>query len=420
MCFVRKDNIMNNHKHITTDDRIVIKSMILKKKSLRQIALAINKNVTSISREIKRNRTFHQGHLGDKCKYVKLCRKGPGCDRNCSNYEKDSCIKLISAPWVCDGCENLKYCKKHKYRYLTANADSYASKRLINSRRKLQCDCYEITRINKILTPLIRDKHQSLSHVYATHCDELGLSLSTLYRYIDKGILEINNSDLPARVRYKKHKKYTSSFGYKVRIGRTYTDFKAYCKKHNNANVFEFDTVISHSEGNHKVFLTILFRKSTFMLVFLLNEKTTRAVVDKFDELERRLETVNFANLFRIGLTDNGGEFKDVNGLECLDRKYKRMNVFYCDAGASYQKGAIEKNHEYIRKYIPKGKSFDHLTDEDIKKMVNHINSIIRPRLSNKSPFQMLSKKELKLIQLLGYKAVKPDDVIVDSSLFNQ
>ena len=45
------------------DNRIVIKSMIIENKSLRQIALAINKNVTSISRELKRNRTFHQGHL---------------------------------------------------------------------------------------------------------------------------------------------------------------------------------------------------------------------------------------------------------------------------------------------------------------------------------------------------------------------
>ena len=34
--------------------------------------------------------------------------------------------------------------------------------------------------------------------------------------------------------------------------------------------------------------------------------------------------------------------------------------------GKSYQKGKVEKNHEFIRYVLPKGTSFDNLTQDDI------------------------------------------------------
>ena len=33
------------------------------------------------------------------------------------------------------------------------------------------------------------------------------------------------------------------------------------------------------------------------------------------------------------------------------------LDVFYCDPYVSNQKGRLEKNHEYIRYVIPKGRS---------------------------------------------------------------
>jgi transposase, IS30 family len=49
---------------------------------------------------------------------------------------------------------------------------------------------------------------------------------------------------------------------------------------------------------------------------------------------------------------------------------------------ASYQKLHIEKNHEYIRYIIPKGISFNNLTQEDITLIINHINSTARASLN--------------------------------------
>ena len=41
--------------------------------------------------------------------------------------------------------------------------------------------------------------------------------------------------------------------------------------------------------------------------------------------------------------------------------------LFFCDPNRSDQKGGIEKNHMLIRNILPKGTSFDNLTQEDIE-----------------------------------------------------
>lgn len=67
------------------------------------------------------------------------------------------------------------------------------------------------------------------------------------------------------------------------------------------------------------------------------------------------------------------------------------MKVFYCDPSAPYQKGACEVNHELIHRILPKGNSFDELTQRDIFLMMNHINSYKRKKLNNRSPYEVFS-----------------------------
>lgn len=391
--------------------------------SLRKIADVLDYNVTSISREIFRNRKFVKMIDGDRCKHIAECRCSKTKCRTCPNYEEDICEKLLKAPWVCEGCKNLKQCRKNRYRYQPKEADQYANQRWIEAREQYHTSLEDIERINNIITPLVVNQHQSLSHIYTNHRESLGVSISTLYRLVDDNKLIVKNIDLPRRIRYRKERKKRLEEEKRLskhRINRTIQDFEAFSKKHKNASVYEFDTVIGERSGDHKVLLTILLRKSNFMLIFLLNRKTSKRVVDKFDSLYRKLGFADFKSLFYIGLTDNGSEMLDVEGLEKGTEKNKKTHIFYCDSRASQQKGKLERNHEYIRLYIPQGKNFDHLDDLDIKKMVNHINSVARPQFDNKTPFQMLSRKEKKIISKLGYKEVDPDKVNLNPKLFHK
>lgn len=59
--------------------------------------------------------------------------------------------------------------------------------------------------------------------------------------------------------------------------------------------------------------------------------------------------------------------------------------MFYCDPQRSDQKGGCEVTHEMIRRVLPKGTSFDALSQEDISLMMSHINSYNRKSLISSS-----------------------------------
>ena len=92
----------------------------------------------------------------------------------------------------------------------------------------------EVKKLNELVSPLIK-KGQSLSHIYANHGNEIGISRRTMYNYVDKCVLDARNIDLPRKVRYRKRKcKKTESFPYKYREGRR--DPAKFCVKENKAH----------------------------------------------------------------------------------------------------------------------------------------------------------------------------------------
>ena len=95
-----------------------------------------------------------------------------------------------------------------------------------------------------------------------------------------------------------------------------------------------------------------------------------------------------------------------------------KSRIYYCDPGASWQKPGCEKNHEYIRKILPKGSSFDELSQADINKMMWHINSAARESLNGQTPFtlgKLLIQKEA--FDAFGLRKIKPDNVFLTPEL---
>ena len=132
-----------------------------------------------------------------------------------------------------------------------------------------------------------------------------------------------------------------------------------------------------------------------------------------------------FRRLFPVILTDNGSEFKKVDELELtLDEDgflVYRTSLYYCDPMASWQKGCIEKNHEFIRYAIPKKKSLNSYNQDDITKLMNHINSVKRPGLGNKSPYELVEEDDedfQELMRFLKMHLIPPDEVHLMPDLF--
>ena len=159
---------------------------------------------------------------------------------------------------------------------------------------------------------------------------------------------------------------------------------------HPNASIVEIDTVIGTRGGKGgKCMLTLLFRKYNFMLIYLLPYKQSKYVTTIFNIIKKRLGDEEFKRLFEVILTDNGTEFSDPESIEFhLSTGEKLVNLFYCDPNCSWQKGSIEKNHEFIRYILPKGTSFAGLNQNDCYLIASHINSIPRLSLNNHSPYE--------------------------------
>lgn len=171
------------------------------------------------------------------------------------------------------------------------------------------------------------------------------------------------------------------------------------------------DTVEGVKGG--KVFLTLLFRQSKFMLIYLMDNKTTECVEKAFKNIKEKVGIETFKKVFEVILTDNGSEFFNPMSIEKdEDREEIVSHIFYCDPGASWQKGAIEKNHEYIRYVLPKGSSFDELTQEKVNILMSNINSTSRDSLNGNTPYNavLLSLSEEK-VNKLGTIKIKADEV---------
>ena len=242
----------------------------------------------------------------------------------------------------------------------------------------------------------------------------------SIYNYVDAGIFSARNIDLPRKVRYRPRKSRHDAF--KVdkacRIGRDWAAFQAFLSDWPDCPVVQIDSVEGTRGG--KVLLTIHFVKSEFMLAFLRDRNTAASVCLVFDDLYGRLGRDVFRKLFPVLLGDNGSEFSDPASIESSPDGEPRTRVFYCNPLSPFQKGAAENNHEFIRRVLPKGSSFDHLTQEKVDLMMDHVNSYTRANLGDHSPYEMFGTiYGQEILDTLGATRISPTDIVLRPELLN-
>ena len=392
------------NKHLDLSKRIKIEKGIEEKRSFSYIANDINKSPRTISYEILRNRN------------IEHCTSWYGQEKICE--------KTLKPPYVCNTCPSRKGCRKTRYYYYAEDAQGKYERIRSDSRKGIDMTSTEFKYLNDTVSNEIRNGH-SFAMIIRNHKDEFSVGKRTLYNYVEKGYLDIINLDLPRKVRYKKRKHYNKDISKKdtkIRINRTYEDFRDYIKNYNNNdfenNIVEMDTV-EGTKGD-SVLLTLLWRNSNFMLAQKLEEKTSDAVNQFFCFLKTILGYESFHELFPIILTDNGPEFSKPDIIENNGNHVYPTKLFYCDPGHSEQKGKIENNHEYIRRFISKGISFDNLDQDDINLMLNHINSVKRDSLEGDNPYTLMKNfLTKKLIKHFNIKEVEQKNIILKDKLFD-
>lgn len=218
-------------------------------------------------------------------------------------------------------------------------------------------------------------------------------------------------------MRPRKGKKKAIKVDKTCRIGRTFEDYQKYMGENPHLPVRQLDSVEGVKGGS--VLLTIHFVEQELQLAFLRKANDSQSVIDIFEKLYFELRPDIFINLFPVLLADNGSEFSNPKEIEFDKQENRRTHLFYCDPSAPYQKGNCENNHEMIRRCIPKGIDLGQYTQEQINLMMSHINSYARPKLGNKSPYDVFAFQYGEdILSVLGIKRIPADEIILTPKIF--
>lgn len=433
---------MAKHKHLTIDERYKIQHGLDAGKSFKQIGADIERDCTTISKEVRLRRFFKQtgayGSPFNDClsywdclennlcagaacrgKLCKRCTKLP-CRKQCGAYAKKICTLREKPPYVCNSCATRNRCTLEKALYSARSAQGDYAAVLTESRSGICASEEEIVRLDNILSPRIK-KGQSIYSIMDDCGDKIMWSGKTIYKYVGLSLFDARNLDLPRKVRFRPRKSKHESL--KVdklcRLGRTYEDYKAFLSENPDTHVVEMDTV--HGRRGGKALLTIHFVAAHFMLAYLLDDLTSSSVTGTFLSIRNLLGPDLYSSLFFVLLGDNGPEFSNPKAIECDASGQKLCSVFYCDPMQSQQKGALENNNSMIRRIIPKGEPMEKYSQQDISLMMDHINSYGRKSLNGRSPYSMFEFiYGTEPLKKLGANLVPPDMVTLRPALINR
>lgn len=383
---------MTKHKHLTLSDRNDIQLGLERGETFKAIGQSILKDPTTVSKEVKRNRQVRES--------------------TCHNLP---CPLLDKAPFVCNECPKRRQnCGFKKIFYLAKQAQKQYEQTLVEAREGTPLNSKTFWDMDKVISDGVK-KGQHIYHILKTH--NLDVSSSTVYRHIRKGYLSIAPIDLVRAVKFKERRKSNlPSIPKESKKGRSYEDFQNYLALNQLDSWLEMDTVLGRMGG--KVLLTFNLSFCNFIFARLLDNKTALEVTKHLYDIKNTLHQAakDFFQLFPVILTDNGGEFARVDDIEMDVRGESKL--FFCDPNRSDQKGRIEKNHTLIRDILPKGTSFDNLTQEDINLVCSHVNSVKRAALNGKSAYELFAFTYGEEIpKLLGISKIPAEDVCQSSTL---
>lgn len=247
----------------------------------------------------------------------------PTCNQTCKDFEKERCVRLDRAPYVCNGCtKKISHCTiVHKYSYNARFADKKYREKLRDSRTRINMTKQELHKKDQIISPLI-EQGQSPYHILTNH-PELDMSIRTMYSYLDQGLFTARKPILKQKIHFKPRK----------------------CHK----------TQIT----DRAVFTTRLYR-----------------------------------DFFSLGLMS-----------------YVQMDTFD-EPMQSGQKGRLEQAHTILRMVLPKGTSFEFLTQWDVNLIVNHINFTPGESLGGRTPYCVASETfREKVLNAFQLRPIAPDEV---------
>lgn len=358
-----KESVENRkYTHLTQGERITIEILYSAGFSNNFISLFLNRNRSTIGRELA---------------------------KNVSEYWNMNSTK---SPYTSKGQENVKYYSAEK------SQEKYREKRKKCKKKKI---LEKSPRLLSSIKELLRNKEVEYSPEVIAHLSKEGkikgaensVCANTIYSAIYQGIGGLKISDMPHKMRYYKKAKNIHTLTKPVSEKKAnYSIEKLPEGARESDTYFEGDSIVGVRKGTHNTLITIVNKVSQFTFIKRSENKTAKATVAVLDELEK--EIPQMAEFVKIILWDNGIEFSNFEEMmkSVKDRRKKRFKAYFAHPYASYERGSNENKNRMIRRTFKKGKAVEELSNEDILNIARKINNMPRKALGYRTPLEVFEE----------------------------
>jgi IS30 family transposase len=208
------------------------------------------------------------------------------------------------------------------------------------------------------------------------------ITIRTGYNYVrDKRVSCINKNQLL----FEKHKRKKIEG---KRINGVSIDKRPETVNNRTRNGdLEIDLIVGVKE-TLPCLLTLIDRKIRKGWSVIIPNKTKCAVINGLHNLQRLRQITYGKNCLTI-TTDNGSEFRDIDGITTAINKTDKIELFFAHPYSPWEKGAIEHFNGLIRRWFPKGTDFNNVTQTELDNVVNEINNTPMAMFQYKTPNEM-------------------------------
>ena len=120
---------------------------------------------------------------------------------------------------------------------------------------------------------------------------------------------------------------------------------------------------------------------------------------DVKETLEARLTTfrknVELGTICKTITDDNGLEFADISELED-----KILSIYFAHPYSAWKRGSNERHNGLFRRFIPKGKRIEIISDDTLQRALHWCNNLPRKILHYKTPQEVFLEEVNKIVDL--------------------
>lgn len=223
--------------------------------------------------------------------------------------------------------------------------------------------------------------------------NKMNISPPTIYRGINEGIFDKeyakrHSGSFKRVLRHKGktiHKRNIKENRGKFEILHHISERPISCDNRTRIGHFECDTVVG--KKGQACLVTLVDRKSRYLIGGKANKK------DAVNVNKTILDSVYKEKVVSI-TPDRGKEFSKHRE---LSNKLNDIKIYFPDPYSPWQRGTNENTNGLIRQYFPKRKDINNITNEYVQNVFLKIN--LRPRkiLNYKTPYEIYHKTKLRL-----------------------